>query len=92
MLPLPTSKRRGRRPKPFSQAQRLAVMLRTLASREVSPKELAEQLRISRRQVHRDLRQLQKDGYPVEGPEEGRDGMWQLPAGYRGFPQIALTP
>jgi len=28
----------------------------------------------------------------VEGPEEGRDGTWQLPAGYQGFPQIAMTP
>jgi proteasome accessory factor B len=83
---------RGRRAKAFSQAQRLALMLRTLASRQVTPKELAEQLRVSRRQVHRDLRQLQKDGYPVEGPEEGRDGTWQLPAGYQGFPQIAVTP
>lgn len=66
-------------------------MLRTLASRQVTPKELADELRISRRQVHRDLRQLQKDGHPVEGPEERRDGTWQLPPGYRGFPQIALT-
>jgi predicted DNA-binding transcriptional regulator YafY len=83
---------RGRRAKAFSQAQRLALMLRTLASRQVTPKELAEQLGVSRRQVHRDLRQLQQDGYPVEGPEEGRDGTWQLPAGYQGFPQIAVTP
>lgn len=83
---------KGRRARAFSQAKRLAIMLRTLASRQVTPKELAEQLGVSRRQVHRDLRQLQQDGYPLEGHEEGRDGTWQLPAGYQGFPQIAVTP
>lgn len=82
----------GRQPKSYSQADRLMQMIRTLASRAVTVNELAHSFAITRRQVYRDLSRIQEDGHPLAHDGDGRDRLWQLPAGYRGLPQITLTP
>jgi predicted DNA-binding transcriptional regulator YafY len=82
----------GRQPKSYSQADRLMQMVRTLASRAVTVNELAESFAITRRQVYRDLDRIQEEGHPLAHDGDGRDRLWRLPLGYRGLPQITLTP
>jgi predicted DNA-binding transcriptional regulator YafY len=82
----------GRPPKRYSQADRLIRLIRTLASRASTVGELAEAFAITRRQVYRDLDLIQQDGHPLTHDGEGRDRQWQLPLGYRGLPQITLSP
>lgn len=83
---------RGRRPKRYSQADRIARMMRTLASRTVTVKELAGEFGISRRQIYRDLAQIQEQGHPLEQSDCSLDRTWQLPLGYKGLPQIGVSP
>ena len=82
----------GRLPKSYSQADRLIRMIRTLASRAVTVGELAGAFGITRRQVYRDLDRIQYEGHPLKHDGEGRDRLWQLPLGYKGLPQITLSP
>ena len=56
---------RGRRPKPYSQAERLASMMRAVASRSFTINELAHEFHISRRQVYRDLNGIAEQGHPL---------------------------
>ena len=53
-----TTRQRGRRPKPYSQVERLVRMMRILAGRSMSVDELAHEFDVSRRQVYRDLERL----------------------------------
>ena len=55
----------GRRPKEYSQAERLALMIRTLASRTWTVNDLAQEFAVSRRQVYRDLERIEKEGHPL---------------------------
>ena len=82
---------RGRKPKAYSQADRLARMMRTLASRAVTINELADEFGITRRQVYRDLAEIDKEGHPLERSDGSGEKTWQLPLGYKGLPQIAIT-
>ena len=82
----------GRQPKSYSQVDRVIRMIRTLASRAATVQELAAAFGITRRQVYRDLDQIQQDGHPLTHDGEGRDRQWQLPLGYKGLPQITLSP
>ena len=83
---------RGRRPKRYSQADRLARMMRTLASRAVTVNDLADEFGITRRQVYRDLAQIEEEGHPLEQSDDGGEKSWQLPLGYKGLPPITLSP
>jgi predicted DNA-binding transcriptional regulator YafY len=85
-------KQKGRKPKAYSQADRLARMMRTLASRAVTINELAGEFWITRRQVYRDLAEIEKEGHPLEHSDGSGEQTWQLPLGYKGLPQIAITP
>lgn len=78
--------RKGRKPKPYSQATRMSLLARRLTS-GAAVSELAEELQITRRQVHRDLRQLEASGYPLEQ----EDGRWRLPPGFKGL-EITVSP
>lgn len=49
--------------------------------------ELAEEFQVTKRQVHRDLRQLEDSGYPLEQ----EDGRWRLPVGFKGL-EITVSP
>lgn len=82
---------RGRKPKAYSQADRLARMMRTLASRAVTINGLANDFGITRRQVYRDLAEIEKEGHPLEHSDGSGEQTWQLPLGYKGLPQIAIT-
>ena len=82
---------RGRKPKAYSQADRLARMMRTLASRAVTINELADECGITRRQVYRDLAEIEDEGHPLERSDGSGEKTWQLPLGYKGLPQIAIT-
>lgn len=62
-------------------------MMRILASRAVTATELAQEFGITRRQAYRDLQQIQE----CEHPLEQHDGLWQLPLGYKGLPQIPVS-
>lgn len=81
------SQRIGRRPKKYSQADHLMRMMRTLASRAVTVTDLAQEFGITRRQAYRDLQQIEECRYPLEQ----HDGLWQLPLGYKGLPQIPVS-
>ncbi len=82
----------GRRAKAYSQADRFTRMLRVLASREMSVGDLSRELAISVRQVYRDLAGIQEAGHPLEQSDGDGVKTWRLPLGYKGLPQIAVTP
>jgi proteasome accessory factor B len=86
-----TCKSKGRKPKVYSQADRLASMMRTLASRAVTINGLAGEFWVTRRQVYRDLAEIEKEGHPLERSVGSGEQTWQLPLGYKGLPQIAIT-
>lgn len=82
----------GRRPKRYSQAERLSRMVRTLASRASTMKDLAQEFDITRRQAYRDLQRIEEEGHPLTHTEEPGERLWQLPLGYRGLPPLTLSP
>ena len=86
-----TNRQRGRRSKRYSQADRLARIMRTLASRVCTIKELAEDFAISARQVRRDLEEIEAEGHPLTSSDDAGEKTWQLPLGYKGLPPITLS-
>jgi predicted DNA-binding transcriptional regulator YafY len=78
--------RMGRKPKRYSQVARISFMLRRLIG-GATVGELAEELQVTKRQVHRDLRQLEESGYPLD-QEHGR---WKLPVGFKGL-EVTVSP
>lgn len=78
--------RKGRKPKRYSQVARISVMLRRLIG-GATVGELADELQVTKRQVHRDLQQLEDSGYPLEQ----EDGRWRLPSGFTGL-EVAVSP
>jgi predicted DNA-binding transcriptional regulator YafY len=76
----------GRKPKRYSQVARITFMLRRLIG-GATVGELAEELQVTKRQVHRDLQQLEESGYPLE-QEEGR---WNLPVGFKWL-EVTVSP
>lgn len=83
---------RGRRPKAYSQIERIERLVRILASRSVTIRDLADQLLVTPRQVRRDLHRIEEEGHPLSYSEDGGERNWQLPLGYRGAPPIAISP
>ncbi|MBX3329935.1 MAG: WYL domain-containing transcriptional regulator [Nitrospira sp.] len=81
---MPTHK--GRRPKPYSQAARINLMVRRLTG-GATISELAEEFHITKRQVHRDLQHLEESGFPLLQ----EDGRYRLPPGFRGM-EIVVSP
>lgn len=84
--------KRGRRPKQYSQAERLSRMVRALAARSLTINELAEEFGITRRQVYRDLTHLEGEGHPLIQCADLGERTWQLPLGYKGLPPITVSP
>ena len=82
----------GRKRGAYTQADRLARMMRTLASRAATINGLAEECKVTRRQVYRDLAEIEAEGHPLEQSDGLGERTWQLPLGYKGLPQIAITP
>ena len=78
--------RKGRKPQRYSQVARITVMLRRLRG-GATVGELADELHVTKRQVHRDLRQVEDSGYPLEQD----DGKWRLPPGFKGL-EVAVSP
>ena len=76
----------------YAQAKRLGGMMWTLASRAVTINELAGEFGITRRQVYRDLAEIEDEGHPLERSDGSGEQTWQLPLGYKGLPPITLTP
>ena len=87
----PRRKQKGRKPKAYSQADRLARMMRMLASRSCTLKELALEFEVSSRQVRRDLDEIEAEGHPLTASDEPGEKLWQLPLGYKGLPPVALN-
>ena len=77
---------KGRKPKRYSQVARISIMLRRLSG-GATVAELADEFQVTKRQVHRDLQQIEDSGYPLE-QEEGR---WRLPPGFKGL-EVAVSP
>ncbi len=84
--------KRGRPSKAYSQAERLARELRALASRAMTVEDLSEEFGVTRRQVYRDLVQMQEQGHPLEQSDGEGQKTWQLPLGYKGIPPITISP
>ena len=80
--------RLGRRPKKYSQVERIERMMRTLASRSCTVNDLAQEFAITRRQAYRDLKRIEEAGHPLEHENDS----WRLPLGYKGLPPITLSP
>ncbi|MGQ0556207.1 MAG: helix-turn-helix transcriptional regulator [Nitrospiraceae bacterium] len=78
--------RKGRKPKRYSQVARISVMLRQLRG-GATVVELADEFHVTKRQVHRDLQQIEDSGYPLE-QEERR---WRLPLAFKGL-EVAVSP
>jgi predicted DNA-binding transcriptional regulator YafY len=78
--------RKGRKPKRYSQVARISVMLRRLSG-GATVAELADDFQVTKRQIHRDLQQLEDSGYPLEQD----DGRWRLPLGFKGL-EVAVSP
>jgi predicted DNA-binding transcriptional regulator YafY len=78
--------RKGRKPKRYSQVARISIMLRRLIG-GATVAELADELQVTKRQVHRDLQQIEDSGYPL-AQENGR---WRLPPGFKGL-EVAVSP
>src|SRR5262245_20272325 len=74
-----TASRMGRRPKEYSQAERLALMIRALASRTWTVNDLAQEFAVSRRQVYRDLAHIEEQGHPLAQSDGAGERTWQLP-------------
>lgn len=83
---------RGRRAKAYSQADRIARMLRALASRSMTVKDLAGAFEVTKRQVYRDLDAMQEAGHPLEQSDGEGEKTWCLPPGYEGLPPITVSP
>lgn len=77
---------KGRKPKRYSQVARISIMLRRLSG-GATVAELAEELHVTKRQIHRDLQQIEDSGYPLEQDE----GRWRLPPGFKGL-EVAVSP
>lgn len=82
----------GRKHGKYIQAERLVKMIHLLSSRAVTVNELGEEFGITRRQVYRDLNQIEQEGHPLTHDGEGRDRLWNLPLNYKGLPPITLSP
>ncbi|WHZ25095.1 MAG: hypothetical protein OJF47_004207 [Nitrospira sp.] len=82
----------GRRPKAYSQAERLARMVRALSSRSMSINELSDEFGVSRRQIYRDMDRIQEEGHPLEQSDGDGEKTWRLPLGYKGLPPIMVSP
>ena len=82
----------GRRSKQYSQADRIVRIMRALASRGCTLKELAQEFAVSLRQAHRDLKEIEIAGHPLTCSDGPGEKTWQLPLGYKGLPQIAVSP
>ena len=78
--------RKGRKPKRYSQVARISVMLRRLIG-GATVAELADEFQVTKRQIHRDLQQIEDSGYPLEQEE----GKWRLPPGFKGL-EVAVSP
>ena len=78
--------RKGRKPKPYSQAARINLMARRLTG-GATVTELAEEFDITKRQVHRDLQHLEEAGFPLLQ----EDGRYRLPPGFKGM-EIVVSP
>ena len=65
--------------------------MRTLANRAVTINGLADEFGVTRRQVYRDLAEIEAEGHPLERSDGSGEQTWQLPLGYKGLPQIAVT-
>lgn len=87
-----TLRTKGRRPKKYSQADRLSRMMRALAARALTVNELAEEFSITRRQVYRDLNQIEAEGHPLVQDADVGERIWRLPLGYKGLPPITVSP
>jgi len=84
--------KKGRRAKSYSQAGRIARMMRALASRSMTVKELVDEFAITRRQVYRDLARIEQEGHPLTQSQDLGERTWQLPLNYKGLPPITLSP
>lgn len=67
-------------------------MVRALASRSMTVKDLAEAFEVTKRQVYRDLDRIHEEGHPLEQSDGEGEKTWCLPLGYKGLPPITVSP
>lgn len=66
-------------------------MMRALASRDFTIKDLAAEFEVVSRQVRRDLEEIEAEGHPLTCSDDSGEKTWRLPLGYKGFPAITLS-
>lgn len=82
----------GRKRRTYSQAERLARLMRTLASRAITINDITQEFQISRRQAYRDLNRIEEEGHPLTQDSSLPERTWQLPLAYQGLPPVSVTP
>ncbi|MBD1400916.1 transcriptional regulator [Pelobacter sp. M08fum] len=86
-------RRRGRRPKKYSQAARLHDLIRILEMRYgATVAELVEECRVTRRTIYRDLQALMDAGYPlVSGRQADGHVVYRFVTGFSKIPPLTLS-
>ncbi len=88
-----TEKKRGRRPKKYSQAARLHDLIRILEARYgATVDELVEECQVTRRTIYRDLQAIDDAGYPlIKEPQDDGHVVYSFIAGFSKIPPIVFS-
>lgn len=78
--------------KKYSQAARVQGILRTLGTRHgITIGELAEEFRVTKRTLYRDLKALEDAGYPILSEVIDGTTYWKLELSFKGVPPVTFT-
>lgn len=84
--------RPGKPAKKYSQAARLHDTIRLIESRHgISIEELAEECRVNRRTVHRDLNAISDAGYPLTAEWVGDRKLYRFITGFKDVPPVSFS-
>ncbi len=84
--------RPGKPAKKYSQAARLHDTIRLLESRHgISLEDLAEEGKVDRRTIHRDLNAIAAAGYPLIADWSGNRKLYRFITGFKDVPPIGFT-
>jgi proteasome accessory factor B len=78
--------------KMYSQAARVQGLLRTLGTRQgITLAELAEEFRVTKRTIYRDIKAIEDSGYPIFSDVIEGTTYWRLEPSFKNIPPITFT-